>query len=177
MAVKLMSSFCKTSVDLYVRGGRRCFGYWAVRNVCPCDGVTRRDLLQGRRSLGLLGLTLPRLEHLSQARSATIEPAAGLPGFGQAKACILLFMYGSPSQLETFDPKPDAPLEIRGELGCIPSSVAGLNVCDRLPRLAQVMDKATVIRSVSHPYPMHGVAVRDNRDSADRDPDGAPNSA
>ena len=81
-----------------------------------------------------------------------------LPGFGQAKACILLFMYGSPSQLETFDPKPEAPREIRGELGCIPSSVAGLNVCEGLPRLAQVMDKVSLIRSVTHPYPIHGVA-------------------
>jgi hypothetical protein len=67
-------------------------------------------------------------------------------------------MYGSPSQLETFDPKPDAPQEIRGELGCIPTSVRGLNVCDRLPRLAEVMDKVAVLRSVSHPYPIHGVA-------------------
>ena len=49
-------------------------------------------------------------------------------------------------------------MEIRGELGCIASSVPGLNVCERLPRLAQVMDKVTVIRSVSHPYPIHGVA-------------------
>ena len=79
-------------------------------------------------------------------------------GFGQAKSCILLFLYGSPSQIETFDPKPDAPVEIRGEFGCIPSSVPGLNVCERLPRLAQVMDKVTVIRSVTHPYPIHGVA-------------------
>jgi len=122
-----------------------------------CDGVTRRELLQVG-SLGLLGLSLPELHALSQARAATAGPAASLPGFGQAKACILLFMYGSPSQLETFDPKPDAPVEIRGELGCIPSSVPGLNVCDRLPRLAQVMDKVSLIRSVSHPYPIHGVA-------------------
>ena len=85
-------------------------------------------------------------------------PSSSLPGFGQAKSCILLFLYGSPSQLETFDPKPDAPAEIRGEFGCIPSSVPGLDVCERLPRLAQVMDKVTVIRSVSHPYPIHGVA-------------------
>jgi hypothetical protein len=67
-------------------------------------------------------------------------------------------MYGSPSQIETFDPKPDAPQEIRGEFGCIPSSVGGLNVCERLPTLAQFMDKVTVLRSVSHPYPIHGVA-------------------
>ena len=67
-------------------------------------------------------------------------------------------MYGSPSQLETFDPKPDAPVEIRGELGCIPTCLPGLNICERLPRLAQVMDKVSLIRSVSHPYPIHGVA-------------------
>jgi hypothetical protein len=122
-----------------------------------CDGVTRRELLQVG-ALGLLGLGLPEWRVLSRARAAEARPSASLPGFGQAKACILLFMYGSPSQLETFDPKPEAPLEIRGEFGCIPSSVPGLNVCDRLPRLAQVMDKVTLIRSVSHPYPIHGVA-------------------
>ena len=97
-----------------------------------------------------------------QVTASIASPASrsgsGLPGFGQAKSCILLFMYGSPSQLETFDPKPDAPVEIRGELGCIPSCVPGLNICERLPRLAQVMDKVSLIRSVSHPYPIHGVA-------------------
>src|SRR6516165_1019658 len=111
-----------------------------------CDGVTRRELLQVG-ALGLLGLGLPEWRVLSRARAAEARPSASLPGFGQAKACILLFMYGSPSQLETFDPKPEAPLEIRGELGCIPSSVPGLNVCERLPLLAQVMDKVTLIRS------------------------------
>ena len=110
-----------------------------------CDGITRRDLLR----LGLLGL------------GASGVPALGNPGpgrFGQAKACILLFLYGSPSQLETFDPKPDAPEEIRGELKSIPSRVPGLDVCELLPKLARVMDRVTVLRSVSHPYPLHGVA-------------------
>ena len=118
-----------------------------------CDGMTRRDLLRVG-SLGMLGLGLPNVG-LSAERRA--QPAM-LNGFGRAKSCIFLFMYGSPSQLETFDPKPDAPAEIRGEFGCIPSSVPGLNVCEGLPRLAQVMDKVTVIRSMSHPYPIHGVA-------------------
>jgi hypothetical protein len=122
-----------------------------------CDGLTRRELIQVG-SLGLLGLGLTEWQALTAARAGESLPSARLPGFGQAKSCILLFLYGSPSQLETFDPKPDAPLEIRGELECIASSVPGLNVCDRLPRLAQVMDKVTVIRSVSHPYPIHGVA-------------------
>ncbi len=121
-----------------------------------CDGLTRRDLLQVG-SLGLLGTSLFAPQF---GRTASAGPSSQprLPAFGQAKACILLFLYGSPSQIETFDPKPDAPQEIRGEFGCISSCVSGLNICDRLPRLAQVMDKVTVLRSVSHPYPIHGVA-------------------
>ncbi len=122
-----------------------------------CDGMTRRELLQVG-SLGLAGLPLFPVGGSARAQTAPALPAARLPGFGQAKSCILLFMYGSPSQLETFDPKPDAPLEIRGELGCIPSSIEGLNICAGLPRLARVMDKVSLIRSVSHPYPIHGVA-------------------
>jgi Protein of unknown function (DUF1501) len=122
-----------------------------------CDGMTRRELLQVG-SLALAGLPFLPLDRTAQAQPDVQGPTASLPGFGHAKACILLFMYGSPSQLETFDPKPDAPLEVRGELGCIPSSVPGLNVCERLPRLAQVMDKVSLIRSVTHPYPIHGVA-------------------
>ena len=114
-----------------------------------CDGLTRRDLLHvGAGSLGLMGLG-----GLSGAASPLVKG-----GFGQAKSCIFLFLYGSPSQLETFDPKPDAPEQIRGELKSIPSKVPGLDVCELLPRMARVMDKVTVIRSVSHPYPLHGVA-------------------
>jgi hypothetical protein len=104
----------------------------------------------------MLGLAGNGLVDAVRAASPT-SPTAPLH-FGKAKSCILLFLYGSPSQIETFDPKPDAPVEILGELGCIPSSVPGLNVCELLPRLAQVMDKVTLIRSVSHPYPIHGVA-------------------
>ncbi len=120
-----------------------------------CDGLTRRELLQVG-SLGFAGLGWPKTPAIARAQNEAAS--SKLPGFGQAKSCILLFMYGSPSQLETFDPKPDAPVEVRGELGCIPSSVPGVNICERLPRLAQVMDKVSLIRSVSHPYPIHGVA-------------------
>src|SRR5262249_26150061 len=63
-----------------------------------------------------------------------------------------------PSQLETFDMKPDAPSGIRGELKPIRSSLPGLDVCELLPNAAKVMDKVTVLRSVTHPYPIHGVA-------------------
>src|SRR5882757_5402537 len=114
-----------------------------------CDGLTRRDLLTVG-SLGLTGLGIGK----ALGGSSTSE----LPGFGRAKACILLFLYGSPSQLETFDPKPDAPSGIRGEFGVIPTSVPGLNICDRLPLMARVMDKVALVRSVTHAYPLHGVA-------------------
>ena len=76
-----------------------------------CDGLTRRDLLQVG-ALAPLGLTLA---DWARAREASTTPTTG--GFGTAKRCILLYLWGSPSQLDTFDPKPDAPAEIRGELG------------------------------------------------------------
>ncbi len=119
-----------------------------------CDGLTRRDLLHaGAISLFGLGLSEGSMS-LARAESTT----SGLPRFGQAKSCIFIYLYGAPSQLETFDPKPDAPTEIKGEFGVIPTSVPGLNVCERLPLLAPLMDKVTVVRSITHPYPIHGVA-------------------
>src|ERR1700737_2856980 len=92
-----------------------------------CDGLTRRDLLHVG-SLGLLGLGVPGWGAARPAEAAVLPAAAGR--FGQAKSCILLFLYGSPSQLETFDPKPEAPEQIRGELKSIASSVPGLDVCE-----------------------------------------------
>ena len=121
-----------------------------------CAGPTRRDMLRAG-SLGLAGL---RLEDLLRSSAVAAPPADERlrRSFGKAKSCILLFLYGSPSQLETFDTKPEAPLEIRGELGVIPSSVPGLNVGELLPHTAKITDRVTVLRSVTHPYPVHGVA-------------------
>jgi hypothetical protein len=119
-----------------------------------CDGLTRRDLLHAG-AIGLFGLNLT--DWATPVRADT-PPSSGADGFGRAKSCILLYLYGAPSQIETFDPKPDAPAEIRGEFASIPSVVPGLDVCERLPKLAKVMDRATVIRSVTHQYPIHGVA-------------------
>src|SRR5262245_8910634 len=119
----------------------------------PCGGFSRRELLRlsGLAAVGLSGAP----SFLAPSLPAS-TPVNG--GRGKAKACILLFPYGSPPQHETFDPKPDAPVEVRGELGSIATRVPGLRVCDRLPRVAQVMDRVTVVRSVTHPYPVHGVA-------------------
>jgi Protein of unknown function (DUF1501) len=123
-----------------------------------CDGITRRDLLQvGGASL--LGLSLTRLLE-AQSDAAQSERTRGdlAASFGRAKHCILLFLYGSPSQLETFDMKPNAPVEIRGTMKPILSSLPGLDVVEHLPRTARVMDRVAVVRSVTHPYPIHGVA-------------------
>ncbi len=129
-----------------------------------CDGLTRRDFLHVG-GLGTLGLTLGEFLRLREAQAANGKVT--LPGssaakressFGKAKACILLFPYGSPPQHETFDPKPEAPAEIQGEIGAIATRVPGLAVCDHLPRVAQVMDRVTIVRSMTHPYPVHGVA-------------------
>ena len=119
-----------------------------------CDGLTRRDALHVG-GLGVFGLGLADALRLQSAQAATDEYAHC---FGKAKSCILLFPYGSPPQHETFDPKPEAPAEIQGEMKAIPTVVPGLSICDHLPRMAAVMDKMTVVRSVTHPYPLHCVA-------------------
>jgi len=120
-----------------------------------CSGVTRRDLLR-IGTLGLAGMSLPQLLQWQAASAA--EGIQRPKSFGHAKSIILIHLYGAPSQIEWVDPKPDAPLEIRGDLGCIPSSLPGLNVCELLPTFAKVMDRTTVLRSMTHPYPLHGVA-------------------
>jgi Protein of unknown function (DUF1501) len=117
-----------------------------------CDGISRRDLLQ-IGSLSALGLGLT-----TATARGTEPPPSVAPGFGKAKSCILLFPYGSPSSHETFDPKPDAPAEIQGEMKAIATRVPGLQICDHLPRTAEVMDRVTVVRSMTHPYPVHGLA-------------------
>jgi hypothetical protein len=122
-----------------------------------CDGLTRRDLLQVG-ALGAFGLTLGDFLRLRAGAAESPAPPRRDSGFGKAKACILLFLYGSPSQLETFDVKPDAPEGIRGPLGTIPTSVPGYRVGELLPHTAKVMDRVSVVRSMTHRYPIHGVA-------------------
>ncbi|MDB5338133.1 MAG: hypothetical protein JWN70_3752 [Planctomycetaceae bacterium] len=104
-----------------------------------CDGISRRNLLRVG-SLSLLGLNLPQL----LARRAQAGAAA------KDVNCILLWMGGGASNIDTFDMKPDAPSEIRGEFQPIASNLPGLSVCEHLPLTAQQMDKICLIRSVSH---------------------------
>jgi hypothetical protein len=120
-----------------------------------CDGWARREFLQAG-ALGALGLGLDTWLRAAEAGAAM--KAAAPASFGKAKACILLYLYGSPSQLETFDVKPDAPAGIRGELGTIPTALPGFRIGELLPRTAQIINRTTVVRSMTHPYPVHGVA-------------------
>src|SRR6476469_11068995 len=122
-----------------------------------CTGLTRRDLLTAGSALGL---TLPAFLRAQAKNSEGLRPLAKEKDkhFGRAKACILLFLYGSPSQLELADQKPNAPVEIRGELGSIKSTLPGCDVCELLPHTSRVMHNVTVVRSVTHKYPIHGVA-------------------
>jgi hypothetical protein len=76
----------------------------------------------------------------------------------RAKNVILLFLYGAASQLDTLDPKPEAPQDIRGPFGTIATRLPGVRVCEHLPRLAARLDRVSLVRSMSHPYPIHGVA-------------------
>ena len=105
------------------------------------------------RDLGGVGLA-----HVGPAEHALTASTADLPQFGKARSCILLFLFGAPPQHETFDPKPLAAAEIQGELKAIPTSLPGAPFCEGLPLTAQVADKLTVIRSMSHPFPLHSVA-------------------
>lgn len=110
-----------------------------------CDGRTRREILRVG-GLGLLGAGL-RLPDLA----AGAGPTAGVVGgsFGRAKSCIVLFLMGGPSQHSTWDPKPDAPAEVRGEFGPIASRVPGLSLSSLLPMTARASDKICVLRAVS----------------------------
>jgi hypothetical protein len=121
-----------------------------------CDGVTRREMLRAG-GLGALGLSLPDLLRLSEAQGAPASKPAQAR-FGQARACILLYLYGAPSQLEFLDLKPDAPSDVRSQFRPIDTRVPGVRICEHLPRTASVMHLATLVRSMSHPYNIHGAA-------------------
>jgi hypothetical protein len=109
-------------------------------NVRFCDGVTRRDFLRVG-GLGALGLSLADYLALQQAGAAATNGK---------KNCILLFLVGGPSQLDTWDPKPDAPAEVRGPFRPIRTNVSGIEICKHFPLMARMADKYTLIRSVHH---------------------------
>ncbi|HUG17885.1 MAG TPA: DUF1501 domain-containing protein [Planctomycetaceae bacterium] len=115
------------------------------RNQSTCEGLSRRELVQAGGA-GLFGLSLPKL--LSAEAQKPSQRAT-------AKNVIFLFLFGGPSQLETFDMKPDAPAAIRGPFQSIASRTPGLRICEHLPRTAGLSDRLSIIRTMSHPYNDH----------------------
>lgn len=107
-------------------------------------GPTRRDLL---RAGSLAALTTTAAPGVAPARAD--GPRA------PAKAVVLIDLFGGPSHIDTFDPKPDAPDGIRGEFRTIPTALPGVRVCEHLPRLARRLDRLAVVRSVTHRYNSH----------------------
>jgi hypothetical protein len=110
-----------------------------------CNGMGRRDFLQ----VGLGGTLGLGLTDLLRAQEESAAPRKKMN-------CILVWLDGGPTHYETFDPKPKAPKEIRGEFGSMKTNVPGTHFCDKVPHLAKVADKMTIVRSIWHKDPNHG---------------------
>jgi len=117
-----------------------------------CDGITRRDFVR-IGGLSAMGLGLGSFFGLQSAAAAQ-----KLSTEAKAKSCILIWLEGGPSHIETFDPKPDAPSEVRGPLAAIGTNVSGIQLPECLERTAQVMDKIALIRSMTSPLGEHKLA-------------------
>lgn len=112
----------------------------AEKSVEFCDGLNRRDLLHAG-ALSFLGLSLPQFLAAKEA---------GAVDGKKDRNCIFLFLVGGPSQLDTFDMKPDAPAEIRGPYKPIRTNVPGMQISEIFPRTAKVADKFAILRSMFH---------------------------
>jgi hypothetical protein len=110
-----------------------------------CRNVGRREFVAAAALAGL-GVGLP-------AVGAPASPSRRL------RSCILVFYYGGPSHLDSFDPKPDAPREVRGEYGTIATAVPGVRFCEHLPLTARIMDRLALVRGLHHPMRNHNSAA------------------
>src|SRR5207302_7755477 len=114
-----------------------------------CDGFSRREFLRVGGA-GMLGISLANILRLqANASSAPVE-AIRKGGWGKAKSVICTFLQGGPSHIDIWDPKPDAPSNVRGEFKPIKTKVSGIQVSETMPMLADQMDKVTLIRSMSY---------------------------
>src|SRR5947209_2593659 len=113
-----------------------------------CDGFSRREFLRVGGA-GMLGISLADILRL-QANAETTPEGKKKNGWGAAKSVIFVFLQGGPSHIDIWDPKPDAPSNVRGEFKLIKSNVPGIHLTEVMPLLAKQMDKATLIRSMSY---------------------------
>ena len=116
-----------------------------------CDGFSRREFLR-LGGAGIVGVSLADILRLQAQQAPGVGPAAGLPknGWGRAKSVIIIYLQGGPSHIDIWDPKPDAPSNVRGDFKPIRTKVPGLFLSEVMPKLAQQVDKATLIRSMSY---------------------------
>ncbi|HEY7156482.1 MAG TPA: DUF1501 domain-containing protein, partial [Gemmataceae bacterium] len=112
-----------------------------------CDGLSRREFLRAG-GLGLAGLALPELFRIRAANVKT-----------RFRSVIQLFLWGGPSQHETFDMKPHAADGVRGEFRPIATRTPGMQICEHLPRLAQLGDQYAIVRSITHTGTNHGTSA------------------
>jgi hypothetical protein len=148
-------------------GGRAINALEYVRNAFVLVATTvsragfpmlhRRDALLRLGTIGLGGLTLPRLIQAEQSRATA--GAQKLHATATAKSCILVYLWGGPPQQETFDPKLDAPEGIRSQFDATDTVVPGVRICDQLPQIARHTNKLAIIRSYTHPSNIHEVGV------------------
>src|SRR3954451_483804 len=115
-----------------------------------CDGIHRRDFLR----VGVIGGT-----GLSLANYLRMAEAGQVSG-GKATSAIFVNLGGGPSHMDTFDLKPDAPKEYRGEFNPIATNVPGIEICEHLPKLAKCADKYTILRGVSHSLAAHDLGTK-----------------
>ncbi|MGH7201392.1 MAG: DUF1501 domain-containing protein, partial [Planctomycetaceae bacterium] len=116
------------------------------------SSASRRDLLKAG-VVGTLGLGLAdllRLTARAESKNAKRSPV---------RSVIFLEKYGAPSHIDTWDMKPDAPSEIRGEFAAIPTGVPGYVVCEHMPRMARVVEKMTIVRTMAHTVANHNPAT------------------
>ncbi|TWU57126.1 DUF1501 domain-containing protein [Rubripirellula reticaptiva] len=119
----------------------------------PLYGLDRRGLLCAAAA-GVAGSMLPK------GISLAGDPMSDKPvGFGKAKSVLIVLLSGGPSQLDTLDPKPDAPAEVRGEFSPISTTIPGVQVCEHLPKLAQQTDRWAIVRTLAHREHNHLLAT------------------
>ena len=114
-----------------------------------CDGFSRRELLRVGGS-AVFGLGLSGLLRATSTKAAEIVPGSGGPGFGKAKSVILLYLQGGPSHIDLWDPKTNVPDNVKSVFSNINTKLPGIQFTENLPKLAQVNDKFTLIRSMSY---------------------------
>jgi hypothetical protein len=121
-----------------------------------CDGISRREMLR-MGTLGIPGLTLPNLLRM-EAHAQASKGAEALEK-RKASAVILVNLGGGPATIDMWDLKPDAPEDIRGPFKPINTNVDGIQIGEHLPKMAKIIDKVAIVRSLTHTLPVHGIAA------------------